>query len=112
MARSNAALANTIVAAVPTQALNPDGYSRAAQVASLFGICEATLWRWSRESRCPAPTRLSAGVTAFRNRDLLDWSADPAGWTERNGGPKAIPAVRLPASRTTRRNASMRSVRA
>jgi predicted DNA-binding transcriptional regulator AlpA len=49
----------------------PDAaHVRLPVVAALKGISPATVWRWVKSSRLPAPSRLSPGVTAWRVGDL------------------------------------------
>lgn len=49
----------------------PDSaFVRLPVVAGLRGISTATVWRWVKAGRLPAPLRLSPGVTAWRVGDL------------------------------------------
>ena len=49
---------------------NAIAYLRARRVAAMFDISVATVWRWSKEGRLPAPHRLSPGVTAWRADEI------------------------------------------
>jgi predicted DNA-binding transcriptional regulator AlpA len=63
--------APTIPAALAQFDKLPDSaYVRLPVVAALKGISPATVWRWVKSSRLPAPSRLSPGVTAWRVGDL------------------------------------------
>jgi predicted DNA-binding transcriptional regulator AlpA len=49
----------------------PDaGYVRLPVVAALKGIAPATVWRWVREGRLPAPVKLGPNTTAWKVGDL------------------------------------------
>lgn len=69
--------------------LSHDGFSRVASVAALTGVSVATIWRWAREGRMPAAVRIGPNCTGWKNAALLDWIADPAGWSQRNQGQAA-----------------------
>jgi predicted DNA-binding transcriptional regulator AlpA len=53
------------------------GYSRVAQVCNRFNISPASVWRKSREGTFPRPYKLSAGRTAWKNSEVLQWEKDP-----------------------------------
>lgn len=37
-------------------------------------IGHATLWEWVAKRKFPTPSKLSAGVTAWKRSDLIDWA--------------------------------------
>ncbi|MFK7160247.1 helix-turn-helix domain-containing protein [Marinospirillum sp. MEB164] len=41
--------------------------------ASRFGVSPATVWRWVRNGRFPAPVRLSDNCTRWRIADITAW---------------------------------------
>ncbi len=45
----------------------------------IYGVSRATVWRWVREGKIPAPRRLSAGVTAWNVGDIRDAMDTPRG---------------------------------
>lgn len=63
--------------------MRPDGFTRPADAAAFMGVSVATFWRWVRAGRAPSVSKLSPGVSAVRNCDLLAWAADPEGWAQR-----------------------------
>jgi prophage regulatory protein len=36
------------------------------QLAEIFGVSRATIWRWSAEEKLPQPVKLSPGCTRWR----------------------------------------------
>jgi len=60
---------------VQTQAISlpPNGFIRARRLLELIPFSRATLWRHVKAGTFPAPLRLSEGVTAFKNADVLAW---------------------------------------
>jgi predicted DNA-binding transcriptional regulator AlpA len=66
------------------QALPPHGFSRVPAAARFAGVSDATYWRWARVGRAPAPVKLSPGVSAVRNAELLEWASDPEAWASRH----------------------------
>lgn len=49
----------------------PDsGYVRLPVVAALFSVSPATVWRWVKKSKLPAPRKLSEKVTAWSVGEL------------------------------------------
>lgn len=51
-------------------------YVRLAQIVpAVVPVSGATLWRWIRENKFPAPTKLGPQVTAWRVGDVRDWLA-------------------------------------
>jgi predicted DNA-binding transcriptional regulator AlpA len=63
-----------------THPMHPEGFSRVPDAARFAGVSVATYWRWARSGRAPSVVRLSPGVSAVRNSDLLAWAADPEAW--------------------------------
>ena len=55
----------------------PSGYKRMKSVIPIYGMSAATIWRKVKDGTFPKPVKLSAGVTAWRNDDLLIWEQDP-----------------------------------
>lgn len=47
-------------------ALPDEAYIRLPQVAALFGVSKATIWRWAAEGRIPKQRKLSPGVAAWQ----------------------------------------------
>jgi predicted DNA-binding transcriptional regulator AlpA len=43
--------------------------------AAMAGVSPATWWRWDAARRCPAPLRLTRGVTRWRRAELAEWIA-------------------------------------
>lgn len=54
-----------------------EGYKRAKAICSKYPISPASLWRKVKAGTFPRPIKLSTGITAWRNRDLLEWEKDP-----------------------------------
>jgi len=57
-----------------------DRFIRQRQLISggFIAFSHATLWRKVRDGSFPAPLKLSAGVTAWRERDILEWQRSQA----------------------------------
>jgi predicted DNA-binding transcriptional regulator AlpA len=53
------------------------GYKRAKAVCAQYPISPASLWRKVKLGTFPKPAKLSAGITAWRNSDLVEWEKDP-----------------------------------
>lgn len=53
------------------------GYKRAKTICSTYPISPASLWRKVKAGTFPRPIKLSTGITAWRNTDLLEWEKDP-----------------------------------
>lgn len=51
--------------------LHPLGFSRERFVLRIFPFSRAHLWAKVKAGAFPAPVKLSVGVTAWRNSDLL-----------------------------------------
>jgi predicted DNA-binding transcriptional regulator AlpA len=50
---------------------------RLSQVCDLVAASRATVWRWSRaDGTFPKPFRLGPAVTAWDEREILDWIED------------------------------------
>ncbi|TQK04326.1 MULTISPECIES: AlpA family transcriptional regulator [unclassified Herbaspirillum] len=56
------------------------GYVRLPRVCAVTGLARSTIWAWVRQKRFPAPTKLSARMSAWRVEDLHAWLADPVAW--------------------------------
>jgi prophage regulatory protein len=54
-----------------------DGYSRLAKVCTRYDWSRSTPWRKAKAGTFPKPVKLSHGVTAWKNSDLLKWEQDP-----------------------------------
>jgi len=48
-------------------------FLRQSQVLAMVPISGATLWRWVKAKKFPAPVKLSIGVTAWRLSDVREW---------------------------------------
>lgn len=48
---------------------------RLPAVLDRVGVHEATLYRWMREKKFPAPVRLGANSVAWREHDVDEWLA-------------------------------------
>ena len=57
--------------------LSNHGYSIASTVCERYQVSATFPWRKAREGTFPKPHKLSAGITAWRNEDLLEWEQDP-----------------------------------
>ena len=44
--------------------------------ANRFGVSPATIWRWVREGRFPAPVQLGDNCTRWRITDVLAWEEE------------------------------------
>lgn len=49
-------------------------YARQPQVLAAIPISDATLWRWIKQKKFPAPVKLGPGVTAWRVSDVQAWA--------------------------------------
>ena len=52
-------------------------FSRIKSVCHRYSISPATVWRKSKDGTFPKPIKLSVGITAWRNSDLLEWEENP-----------------------------------
>lgn len=59
---------NTTPATLPAT-----GFSRAAQLLPFLPFKRTTLHEWCKSGRFPAPIKLSANMTAWRNEDVHAW---------------------------------------
>ena len=50
-----------------------DGYSRLQQLLPYLPIAKSTIEAWVKIGKFPAPVKLSATVTAWRNADIHEW---------------------------------------
>lgn len=57
----------------PTHDLNPIGMMRAKQVLELVPFGRASLWKFAKSGQFPAPIRVTGGITAWRNADVIEW---------------------------------------
>ncbi|NKA92045.1 AlpA family phage regulatory protein [Ralstonia solanacearum] len=63
----------------PIGKLPETGYVRQRQlIPNVLPISAATLWRWVRAKKFPAPVKLSERVTAWRVEDVREYLANPA----------------------------------
>jgi predicted DNA-binding transcriptional regulator AlpA len=46
-------------------------FLREKQVRKLIPVAHSTLWAWVRSGRFPAPLKLSARITVWRDSDVL-----------------------------------------
>jgi prophage regulatory protein len=53
------------------------GYKRPKAVCAQYPISPASLWRKVKNGSFPKPVKLSEGITAFKNLDLVEWEKDP-----------------------------------
>lgn len=59
------------------RALPPAGYLRESQlIPHIVPVSSATLWRWCKAGRFPAPSKLGPRVTAWRVEDVRAWMAE------------------------------------
>lgn len=64
--------------------LPEDGYVRQSQlIPSVLPVSAATLWRWVKAKKFPAPVKLSEHVTAWRVKDVREYLANPAAYQAR-----------------------------
>ncbi len=49
-------------------------FLREPQVLAMVPISDATLWRWVKLKKFPAPVKLGPGVTAWREQDVRAWA--------------------------------------
>lgn len=56
-----------------TYDLNPIGMMRAKQVLELVPFGRASLWKFAKNGQFPAPIRVTGGITAWRNKDVIGW---------------------------------------
>lgn len=63
-----------------------DGYSRLSQILPFLPIAKSTVELWTRQGKFPAPVKLSATVTAWKNSDIHAWLDSLS--NDENGGAK------------------------
>lgn len=56
-----------------TYILPPQGMSRASQILPLLPFGRASLWKFIKTGQFPQPVRVTGGITAWRNADVLQW---------------------------------------
>lgn len=56
-------------------------FCRIKSVCYRYGISPATVWRKSKEGTFPKPHKLSAGITVWKNSELLKWEENPLNYT-------------------------------
>ena len=50
-----------------------DGFTRVDKVAKRYDTSAKSIWRWAKQGTFPKPYKLTAGVTAWKNSELLEW---------------------------------------
>ena len=60
--------------------LNPLGFTRTKKAFRLFDFSPSTGYRLIKAGRFPPIIRISAGISASRNSDLIKYAADPANY--------------------------------
>lgn len=60
----------------PHTALPQSGYIRRFRLAELLGVHVATIDRWVRARRLPAPIKLGEKITAFDAMEVNRWLAE------------------------------------
>ena len=60
--------------------LNPLGFTRTRKAFRLFDYSPSTGYRLIKAGRFPPIIRISAGISASRNSDLIKYAADPANY--------------------------------
>lgn len=58
---------------VPSHVLPLQGLSRAKDILPLLPFGRASLWKFSKSGQFPAPVRVTGGITAWRNADVIAW---------------------------------------
>ena len=58
---------------VSSNVLPPQGLSRAKDILPLLPFGRASLWKFAKSGQFPAPVRVTGGITAWRNADVLAW---------------------------------------
>lgn len=56
-----------------THILPPQGLSRAKDILPLLPFGRASLWKFAKSGRFPTPIRVTGGITAWRNADVIKW---------------------------------------
>jgi prophage regulatory protein len=52
-------------------------YARLTSVCERYGISPATIWRKARQGTFPKPHKLSPGISAWKESQLIEWEKDP-----------------------------------
>lgn len=63
-----------------TLSLNPNGFTKTQKAFKLFDMSPSTGYRRINEGRFPKPIKISIGISANRNSDLLEFAADPVNY--------------------------------
>lgn len=53
--------------------LPPQGLSRAKDILPLLPFGRASLWKFAKSGQFPQPVRVTGGITAWRNADVIAW---------------------------------------
>lgn len=53
--------------------LPPQGLSRAKDILPLLPFGRASLWKFSKSGQFPQPVRVTGGITAWSNKDVIEW---------------------------------------
>ncbi|MGE6341389.1 helix-turn-helix transcriptional regulator [Psychrobacter sp. NPDC078929] len=53
--------------------LPPQGLSRAKDILPLLPFGRASLWKFIKTGTFPQPVRITNGITAWRNKDVIEW---------------------------------------
>ena len=53
--------------------LPPQGLSRAKDILPLLPFGRASLWKFAKSGQFPQPIRVTGGITAWRNKDVIEW---------------------------------------
>ena len=53
--------------------LPPQGLSRAKDILPLLPFERASLWKSAKSGQFPAPIRITGGITAWRNAEVIAW---------------------------------------
>jgi len=56
-----------------TYILPPQGLSRAKDILPLLPFGRASLWKFAKNGQFPAPIKVTGGITAWRNADVIAW---------------------------------------
>ena len=54
----------------------PNGFTRVEKVAKRYDTSTKSIWRWAKQGTFPKPYKLTAGVTAWKNSELLEWETN------------------------------------
>lgn len=65
----------TVISSTNPQGLIPqDGFMRVSQlIPNVLPVSRATLFRWVRDGKFPAPVHLGEKVRAWKAQDIRDW---------------------------------------